>query len=364
MAFGREAAQRVHDQPEHRRLHRVERVAGPGEVHVMARVARLEAVVGGVVDALERERRAEMASLCRVVVDDVEDHLDPGPMERLHHPLELAHLLAPRPGRRVAGVRGEVADRRVAPVVREPALDEDVLVGDVVDGQELHCSHAELAQVRDRRVRRKPGVRPAQVLAHALHPLREPLDVQLVDHRLGPGPRERRVALPVERPVDDDRARDRGCGVLAVGHVLLARGVREHARPAVADRALDRLRVRVDQQLRGIEAMAGGGLPATRDPVAVALPRPDAGHVDVPVVRRPLADLDPLLAVLVVEQAELDAVGVLAEEREVRSAPVPGRAEWERPAGPGRATHRGTVATGPDDSSAPLSRRLPPGAGP
>ena len=30
--------------------------------------------------------------------------------------------------------------------------------------------------------------------------------------------------------------------------------------------------------------MTGGGLPATRDPVAVALPRPDAGHVDVPVV--------------------------------------------------------------------------------
>ena len=147
----------------------VERVAGPREVHVVARVVGDEAVVRGVVDALEGERRPEVVPLGRVVVDDVEDHLDARAVERLHHPLELAHLLAARPGRGVAGVRGEEPDRRVAPVVREPLLDEEVLVGDVVDGQQLDGGDAEVAEVRDRGLRGEPGVRSAQVVAHAVH---------------------------------------------------------------------------------------------------------------------------------------------------------------------------------------------------
>ena len=300
-----------------------------------------------------------MAALGGVVVDDVEDHLDPRAVERLHHPLELPHLLAARAGRRVPRVGRDVPDRRVAPVVREPALDEEVLVGDVVDRQQLDGADAELAQVTDSGIRREAGVRAAEILAHAGHPLREPLDVQLVDDRLRPRPPERRVALPVERPVDHDRPRDRRGGVLPVDHVLLTRRVREDAGPAEADRPLDRLRVRVDQELRRVEAVAGRRLPRPGDPVAVALARPHARQVDVPVVRRPLADLDALLAVLVVEQAELDARGVLAEEGEVRAAAVPGGAERKRPPGPHGATHRGTVPTGPDGSPArPVSPRL------
>jgi len=61
--------------------------------------------------------------------------------------------------------------------------------------------------------------------------------------------------------------------------------------------------------------MAGGRLPRPGDAVAVALSRPDAGEIDVPVVRGPLGDGDALLAILVVEQAELDAARVLADPR-------------------------------------------------
>ena len=42
-----------------------------------------------------------MVALGGVVVDDVEDHLDAGAVERLDHPLELVHLLAVRAGGRV-----------------------------------------------------------------------------------------------------------------------------------------------------------------------------------------------------------------------------------------------------------------------
>ena len=99
-----EVAQRVHDQPQHARVHRVEAVAGPGEVHVEAALVGDQPVVRRVVDALERQHRPEVVALGRVVVDDVEDHLDAGRVQGLHHALELEHLLArscrsPRRGR-------------------------------------------------------------------------------------------------------------------------------------------------------------------------------------------------------------------------------------------------------------------------
>ena len=45
---------------------------------------------------LNDEHRPEVVALGGVVVDDVEDHLDAGAVQRLDHPLELAHLLAAR----------------------------------------------------------------------------------------------------------------------------------------------------------------------------------------------------------------------------------------------------------------------------
>ena len=155
VALVRPVAQRVHDQPQHARMHRVERVARAGEVHVVPRLVGHQPVVRRVVDPLEAEHRAEVVALGGVVVDDVEDHLDAGAVQRLHHALELAHLLAAASGRGVERVRREVADRRVAPVVREPAVVEEALVGDVVDRQQLDRGHAEALQVLDRRLGRE-----------------------------------------------------------------------------------------------------------------------------------------------------------------------------------------------------------------
>ena len=105
VAVDDEVAQRVHDQPQHRRVHRVERVARAGVVHVEPRVLRHEPVVALVVDAAEAEHRAEMVALGGVVVDDVEDHLDAGAVQRLHHALELAHLHRPSPSTAECGAR-------------------------------------------------------------------------------------------------------------------------------------------------------------------------------------------------------------------------------------------------------------------
>ena len=118
--------------------------------------------------------------------------------------------------------------------------------------------------------------------------LGEPLDVGLVDDRLGPGHRRRTVVLPVERPVDHHRAGHRRRGVLVVdlevgvgptGHVG------ERARRIPVDLAVDRLRVRVDQQLGRVEPQPVAWLVRSVDPVAVAGARTDVGDEAVPVVR-------------------------------------------------------------------------------
>jgi hypothetical protein len=66
----------VHDELEHVRMAHVQAVAGPGVVRVVARLVGDEPVVGGVVEALQGQHRAQMVAFRRVVVDHVEDDLD------------------------------------------------------------------------------------------------------------------------------------------------------------------------------------------------------------------------------------------------------------------------------------------------
>src|SRR5206468_3771351 len=129
--------------------------------------------------------------------------------------------------------------------------------------------------------------------------------------------------------------------------------------PVEQDRALDRLGVGIDQQLGRVEAMALIGRVRAVDAVAVALAGPDAGQVAVPVEGGALSDLGAFLGVAL-EQAQLDALGVLAEQREVRPLAVPRRAERERAAGPHLAAHPSTAPanggrrTSPPSSSTPV----------
>ncbi len=138
-------AQAVHDQLQHVRVAHVEAVAGAGVVDVAARVVGVEPVVGRVVDALERQRRALVVALGGVVVDDVEDHLDAGVVQGLHHLAELLHLLAPLAVAGVVVVRREVGDRVVAPVVAQAQLVQAAVVDELVHRHQLDRGDAEVA---------------------------------------------------------------------------------------------------------------------------------------------------------------------------------------------------------------------------
>jgi hypothetical protein len=113
--------------------------------------------------------------------------------------------------------------------------------------------------------------------------------------------------------------------------------------PGPADLSLDRQGVRVEKELGRIAAEAGGRLPGPVHAVSIALTGPDTRQVPVPAVAGHLGQLDALLAAILVEEAEVDPLGDLAEHAEVRAATVVGRAEPVRLAGPKRSCACGLV---------------------
>ena len=71
-------AQRIHHHLQDARMRQVEGISGSGEVVVEAWAVRCEPIIGRVVDAAKRQRRAEMVAFGGVIVDHIEQHFDPG----------------------------------------------------------------------------------------------------------------------------------------------------------------------------------------------------------------------------------------------------------------------------------------------
>ena len=127
--------------------------------------------------------------------------------------------------------------------------------------------------------------------------------------------------------------------VVGIGLEVLARAADlvGEQRVAPPDRARDRLRVRVDQQLGGVEAIAVLRIVRSVDAIAVELSGAHVGQIAVPDLIGALAQSDRVrfdVVVFVLEQAELDAGRVLGEDREVDALAVPCGTERIRLAGP------------------------------
>ena len=213
-------AQRVHHHLQHARMGEVDRTAAAGEIVVEARIFLVQPVIGRVVDAAERQRRAHVIALGGVVVDDVEHHLDAGIMQPRHGGAERIQRIVLR----VARLGREERDRVVAPVVRQLLLDQPPVVDQAVDRQQLDGGDAELLEMIDHRGRGEPAIGAAQVRRHVLALLRQALDVGLVDDGVFPGDVGADfAAAPVEGLVDHDRLRHAARVVAAVEGKVLAR---------------------------------------------------------------------------------------------------------------------------------------------
>ena len=293
--------QRVHYELQGVGMADVEAVPCACGVEVELGVVRDEAVVSAVVDSLERQRRAEMIALGGVVVDDIEDHFDVGFVERANESLELLHLLADVAAARVLVVRGEEADRIVPPVVAQVAIAKARVLHELVDREELEGRDAERLEIVDGGRMSHACIRAAERLGHIRVRLRETLQVRLVDDGLVQSHVRRTVVAPVEVRVVDHRLRDVRGAVVVVPGAGIGEPVREACLSPI-DGTLDGLRVRIDEQLVRVAAVALVGRPGAVDAVAVPLPGKGSGEVGVPAEGVHLLERDARLLALV-EQA-------------------------------------------------------------
>ena len=305
----------------------VDGVAAAGGVEIVAPVVG-QYVVAGVVEAAEAQRRPELVALGGVVVDHVEDHLDARLVQPLHHVLELGDVV---PRHQVARRGREEADGVVAPVVGEAALDQVPIVEEGLDRHELDRRHAEPRQVLDHLRRAEPLEGAGAGTADLRVALGHALDVRLVDHRLGPAAPRAAVRAPGVGGVDDPALRH---GAGAVAAVEAEVGLRA-ADPVAVERVVpaklagERAGIGVEEELVGVEAVAGLGRVGAVRAQAVELAGAEVGKVAVPDLVGELRQRDAvgLAPALGVEEAELDPRGMGGEDRDVDAGAVPGGAE-------------------------------------
>ncbi len=113
------------------------------------------------------------------------------------------------------------------------------------------------------------------------------------------------------------------------------------------DLAADRARIRVDQQLVRVETHPFARRVAAVHAVAVQLARTDPLQIPVPDVARLLGQCHArrFFAVRLIEEAQLDAGGVLGEDSKTGALPVPGGPERVRATWPDRERHQSRRVT-------------------
>ena len=265
------------------------------------------------------QRRSHLAALGGVVEHHVEQHLEPGRVQRGDHGPELGHLAARAAGpdgRRVAVMGGEEPDGVVAPVVGEPPLDQERLRHVLVHRQQLDRGHPEAHQVGDRGVVAQPRVGAAQLPGHSGVGHREPLDVHLIDHCVGVAVARPRGLGHVDAGVDhqapgDVRGRVEPARPVGIGDVVTEDLGSEPHRPGRGPR------VGVEQQLGRVAAHPAGRVPGAGGAVAVRLAGAHPFDEAVPDPGVVLRQGDAGLGACVVEQAQQHAVGHARRHRKV-----------------------------------------------
>ena len=216
------------------------------------------------------------------------------------------------------GVRGEEAQRGVSPVVGDPAREQRRLVRDRGHRQQLDGRRADAPQVPGDGGVGHPEVGAAVLGRHLGMQHRPSAHVRLDDHRLRPrhvrprfgeghvgrgDHRERHVAERIHGAIDaDHRVTHPAAGRLQVG-----------------DAPGDLPGVGVDEDLGRVGADARPRLVAPVYAIPVALTGVDIGNVPMPDPECLLGQRDaPLdeLAVVVVDEADLDGVSAVGGDRE------------------------------------------------
>lgn len=287
-------AQAFDDEMFHGRVVAVHRVAAAGVIRVFA--ALFEHVIDGVVEALERDGRPVLSAFAAVVEDDIEDDFDLSLVKCTHHLSEFGDDCAGRAVECVALMRREETERGVSPVIPvdrvRDRIDErrGLEFVELCDGQQFDRGDAEFLEVRylvDKAEKssgfcgHRRGVR-----GHAF-------DMAFINDAFGERVSRAHLVIPVHRGALHG---DGFCGRARAIHIrigdIFERGVPVERIERVIEHikfADDRMRVRVKQELVGIEAVPDERLVRAVHAPSVKLSRLEALHMDVPDVAGPVS---------------------------------------------------------------------------
>ena len=262
-----------------------------------------------------------------MVVDHIENHLQPGVVQVRDHLLELGDLAAGQ----VARVGREKGDAVVAPVVVQALVQQVLVVDERVNRQQLDTGNTQVLDVLEQFVVGQAGEGTAQLLRHSGVAHADAAGVRLVEDGALPRYLYPLVTAPGEGRVDH----------LALGHeggavTFIERQVVVWVADGVAKQRLGPLQfadqllgIRVDQQFVGVEAVTVLRLVRAVDAVAIHQARVRIGQVAMVDLVRVFGQLDAFELMLAggVEQAQLDLGGIGRKQGEVDAQPIPGGAE-------------------------------------
>ena len=313
-------AQAVQHHLQHPWMLQVQGVAAAAVVLATPRMGAIRQVPAARIQPAHRQRGAGLAGFRGVVVDHVQDHLDAGAVQRLHHLAELAARRGAIGLRGQAWVRAEEAQGVVAPVVDQAQRLQPLFVEMLVHRQQADGGDAQALQVGNGRGAAQAQVGAAQRLGHRGHAPGEAAHVQLVEEGVGQRPAWRGVAPPVEAVVDDAGLQGL-LGVVAQVHLLRTATVGPEVAAVPAELADDLAGPGVQQQLVRVEGVALFGGPGAVGAKAVDQPGPGAGQQPVEHIAaaRGQAGAGQRLLAFGVEQAQVDGLRVRGEDGEVHA---------------------------------------------
>src|ERR1700730_3974118 len=128
-----------------------------------------------------------MISFRRVIVDNIENHLEAGGVKTSHHRFELGDLLSHSSAARVFGVGRKEADGVVTPIISQAPVDQSFVIDMRMDRQKLKRRYVETLQITNRSVGSEPRISAAQMLGHIWAKLCKTFHMHLVDDRLRQG---------------------------------------------------------------------------------------------------------------------------------------------------------------------------------
>ena len=260
-------AQAVQHQLQHARLVQVQAIAAAAPVLVQVRAVFAQLVVQRVVNAAQAQRWPQFVAFGAVVVDHVDHHLHAARMHRIDQGAELAGRAGAGPAAPVTRLGRKPGNAVVTPVVAQAHAQQSRLVGTLLHRHQAQRGHAQGLQMVQHHRFSQPGIAAAQGLGHLRVQRGHGLDVQLVQHACTSGNAWRWHSAHRQRRRHPGF--QRRCRVVA--------GIGQHGIPCIVTVVngfavvppQNFTRIRVEQQLGRVEALAARRIPRSVHAVAV-----------------------------------------------------------------------------------------------